>query len=146
VSRATASRVLGVDFGSKRIGLAASDTSNTLASPLDVLSRAEDPDDDLLAILGAAHSIGAKKIVVGLPVRLDGSQGPEAREVLDEVRALRRFARPERITVDTYDERFSTVIAEQNMLEAKVRKGRRRRLVDAAAATVILQGWLEAHA
>src|SRR5215510_4731205 len=99
-------RVLGVDLGSKRIGLAATDESNTLASPLDVLERAEDPDDDLLAIMGAAHSIGAKRIIVGLPVSLDGRQGPAARAVLDQVGKLRWLARPERITVDTYDERF----------------------------------------
>jgi putative Holliday junction resolvase len=140
------SRVLGVDLGTKRIGLAATDESNTLASPLDVLSRADDRDDDLLAILGAAHSIGAKRIVVGLPVSLDGKHGPAARAVLDQVGKLRWLARPESITVETYDERFTTVIAEQNIAEAKVRKGRRRRLVDAAAATVILQGWLEANA
>ena len=139
-------RVLGVDFGSKRIGLAATDESNTLASPLDVLNRAEDPDDDLLAILGAAHSIGAKRIVVGLPVSLDGKQGPAAREVLDEVGKLKWLATSERIVIETHDERFSTVIAEQNMAEAKVRKGKRRRLVDAAAATVILQSWLDATA
>jgi putative Holliday junction resolvase len=140
------SRVLGVDLGTKRIGLAATDESNTLASPLDVLERAGDPDDDLLAILGAAHSIGAKRIVVGLPVSLDGKQGPAARTVLDQVGKLRWLARPDSITVETYDERFTTVIAEQNLAAAKVRKGRRRRLVDAAAATVILQGWLEANA
>jgi putative Holliday junction resolvase len=49
------------------------------------------------------------------------------------------------VAVDTYDERFSTVIAEQGLKDAEVRKGRRRRMVDAAAATVILQSWLEAH-
>lgn len=140
------SRVLGVDLGSKRIGLAATDPSNTLASPFAVLERAEDPTDDLLAILGAAREIGAKRIVVGLPVSLDGKHGPAAKAVLDEVGNLKWLARPDRIVVSTYDERFTTVIAEQSLMEAKVRRGKRRRLVDAAAATVILQGWLEAQA
>jgi putative holliday junction resolvase len=125
------SRVLGVDLGSRRIGLAATDPSNTLASPR--------------AILAAARKIGASRIIVGLPVSLDGKQGPAARSVLDEVGQLRWLARPERIAIDTYDERFSTVIAEQGLQEAKVRRGKRRRMVDAAAATVILQSWLEAN-
>ena len=83
--------------------------------------------------------------VVGLPVSLDGRQGPAARAVLVEVGKLKWLARPERVAVDTYDERFSTVIAEQNFQAAEVRKGKRRRMVDAAAATVILQSWLEAN-
>jgi putative Holliday junction resolvase len=139
------SRVLGVDLGSRRIGLAATDPSNTLASPLAVYERSGDVASDHQAILAAAREIGAKRIVVGLPVSLDGRQGPAARAVLEEVGKLKWLARPERVAVDTYDERFSTVIAEQNLEEAKVRKGKRRRMVDAAAATVILQSWLEAN-
>jgi putative Holliday junction resolvase len=139
------SRVLGVDLGSRRIGLAATDPSNTLASPHAVLDRSDEPADDYRAILAAARKIGASRIIVGLPVSLDGKQGPAARSVLDEVGQLRWLARPERIAIDTYDERFSTVIAEQGLQEAKVRRGKRRRMVDAAAATVILQSWLEAN-
>ena len=139
------SRVLGVDLGSRRIGLAATDASNTLASPLAVLERGTDVDDDHRAILAAAREIGAKRIVVGLPVSLDGRQGPAARAVLAEVGKLKWLARPERVAIDTYDERFSTVIAEQGLKDAEVRKSKRRRMVDAAAATVILQSWLEAN-
>lgn len=139
------SRVLGVDLGSRRIGLAATDPSNTLASPLAVLERGDDASDDHRAILAAAREIGARRIVVGLPVSLDGRQGPAARAVLVEVGNLKWLARPERVSVDTYDERFTTVIAEQSLKDAEVRKGRRRRMVDAAAATVILQSWLEAN-
>jgi putative holliday junction resolvase len=140
------SRVLGVDLGGKRIGLAATDPSNTLASPLGVLDRSDDPADDHRAILAAAREIGAKRIVVGLPVSLDGSRGPAARAVLDEVGKLRFFARPERVAVDTYDERFTTVIAERHVFEDRRRRSKRRSQVDAAAATVILQSWLEANA
>jgi putative Holliday junction resolvase len=142
------SRVLGVDLGSKRIGLAATDPSNTLASPFAVLERGDDPADDHRAILAAAREIGAKRIVVGLPLSLDGSRGPAARAVLEEVGRLRFFARPERVAVDTYDERFTTVIAERHVFEddPKRRRSKRRSQVDAAAATVILQSWLEANA
>jgi putative Holliday junction resolvase len=110
-----------------------------------VHERSGELDKDHQAILAAAREIGAKRIVVGLPMSLDGRQGPAARAVLDEVGKLKWLARPERVTIDTYDERFSTVIAEQNLKEAKVRKGKRRSMVDAAAATVILQSWLEAN-
>ena len=138
-------RVLGVDLGTKRIGLAATDPSNTLASPLAVLERGDDPNDDYRAILAYARDIGARRIVVGLPVSLDGRQGPAARAVLDEVGRMKWLARPDRVAIDTYDERFSTVIAEQNLQEPTPRRRKRRRMVDAAAATVILQSWLEAN-
>lgn len=140
------SRVLGVDLGSKRIGLAATDPSNTLASPLAVIERGGDTVADHQAILRYAHEVGACRIVVGLPVSLDGKQGPAARAVLEEVGKLRWLARPQRVTVETHDERFSTVIAQRGLAGTKDRRGKRRSKVDAAAATVILQSWLESGA
>ncbi len=137
------SRVLGVDLGSRRIGLAASDPSGVLASPLRVLTRAGDTADDHAAIVAAAGELGADRIVVGLPISLDGRRGPAARAVLAEVEALRAAARPVGIEVDTYDERFSTVTAEQGLRDAGARRSKRRATIDAAAATVILQSWLE---
>ena len=96
-------------------------------------------------ILAAAHEVDAATIVVGLPLSLDGSRGPAARAVLAEVDELRVAARPSGVEIDTYDERFSTVTAAYGLREAKVRKAKRRAKIDAAAATVILQSWLEAH-
>jgi putative Holliday junction resolvase len=139
------SRVLGVDLGSRRIGLAATDESNTLASPYAVLERGEDDDALYRAIIDAARELGAGRIVVGLPVSLDGTRGPAARAVLDEVGKLKWLARPERIAIDTHDERFSTVLAEQGFDESETKRRKRRRMVDAAAATVILQSWLDAQ-
>lgn len=139
------SRVLGVDLGSRRIGLAASDPSGVLASPLRVLARAGDVAVDHAAIVAAAHEVGADRIVVGLPLSLDGGRGPAALAVLDEVDALRAVARPAGVEVDTYDERFSTVTAEQGLREAGATRSKRRSTIDAAAATVILQSWLEAN-
>jgi putative Holliday junction resolvase len=139
------SRVLGVDLGSRRIGLACSDESGVLASPLRALPRAGDVEADHREILAAAREAGATTIVVGLPLSLDGRQGPAARAVLVEVAALRERARPEGVAVDTYDERFSTVTAEHGLREAKVGRSKRKARIDAAAATVILQAWLEAH-
>jgi len=138
-------RALGVDLGSRRIGLATSDPSGVLASPLRVLLRAGDVADDHAAIVAAALEIEAGTIVVGLPISLDGRRGPAARSVLAEVDALRELARPSGLEVDTYDERFSTVTAEQGLRDAKVKGSKRRARIDAAAATVILQSWLEAQ-
>jgi putative Holliday junction resolvase len=139
------SRVLGVDLGAVRIGLASSDPSGVLASPVRVLQRGVDHAADHEGILAAAREVDATTIVVGLPLSLDGSRGPAARAVLAEVDELRAVARPVGIEIDTYDERFSTVTAAYGLREAKVRKSKRRAKIDAAAATVILQSWLEAH-
>jgi putative Holliday junction resolvase len=141
-------RALGVDLGARRIGLAVSDPSGVLATPHATLERAGNSRDDHLAIVAAARECGATVIVVGLPRSLSGEIGAAARAVLDEVEALRELARPDAIEVDTYDERFTTMIAQQGLREAHVRRGKRRRAqreqVDAAAACVILQSWLEA--
>ena len=138
-------RALGVDLGSVRIGLASSDASGTLASPWRTLARGVDHDADHRAIVDAAVDREATTIVVGLPLSLDGSRGPAATAVLAEVEALAELARAVGIGVDTYDERFSTVTAEHGMREARVGRRQRRSRVDAAAATVILQSWLDAH-
>jgi putative Holliday junction resolvase len=139
------SRVLGVDLGAVRIGLAASDPSGVLASPLRVLVRGADVAADHEAVLAAARELGAERIVVGLPLSLDGRRGPAAQAVLAEVELLRAAARPVGVEVDTYDERFSTVTAEQGLRDARVGRSKRRAKIDAAAATVILQAWLDAN-
>ena len=138
-------RALGVDLGSVRIGLAVSDPSGVLASPLGTIERSADRPLDHQAIVDAAVEVSATTIVVGLPLSLDGSHGPAARGALEEMAAIAELARPIGIEVETYDERFSTVTAEQAMVAARVRRKQRRSRVDAAAATVFLQSWLEAH-
>jgi putative Holliday junction resolvase len=142
-------RILGVDLGSRRIGLAASDPSGVLASPHATLVRAATVADDHRAILAAARQLGAGTIVVGLPRSLDGRIGPAARSALDEIEALGAVARAEGVEVDTYDERFTTMIAQHNLRDANPRRGKRRRAqrddVDASAAAVILQSWLDAR-
>jgi putative holliday junction resolvase len=144
-------RVLGVDLGSRRIGLAATDPSGVLASPYATLARAGDGDvaDDHRAIVAAAREVGADRIVVGLPRSLSGALGAAARSALAEIEALTELARAEAIEVDTYDERFTTMIAKLALRDANPRRNKRRRAqreqVDAAAAAVILQSWVDAH-
>ncbi|MEX0665250.1 MAG: Holliday junction resolvase RuvX [Acidimicrobiia bacterium] len=135
-------RVLGVDLGAVRIGLACSDRSGTLATPLSVLTRTGDPSRDHAAIVAVARAEGAEQIVVGMPVSLDGTDGPAARAARDEVDALAMRAGPE-LPVSVHDERFTTVGAERRLAAVGVKRRARRKMIDAAAAAVMLQSWLE---
>ncbi len=137
-------RILGVDLGSRRIGLALSDPSGTLASPLEVIARSGDPARDRKAILRAAEEHEAEVIVVGLPKSLSGRKGPAERAALDEIEALRSAA-PEHVTIDMYDERFTTVIAQRGLVESGMRRQARKQVVDKVAAAVILQSYLDAR-
>jgi putative pre-16S rRNA nuclease len=142
-------RVLGVDLGSRRIGLAATDRSGTLASPYATLVRSGEVAADHRAIVAAAREVGADRIVVGLPRSLSGALGPAARAALEEIEALTAAARAEAIEVDTYDERFTTMMAQHALRDANPRRKKRQRAqreqVDAAAAAVILQSWVDAR-
>jgi len=135
-------RVLGVDLGARRIGLALSDPTRTVASPFEVLERQRTVADDHDAIIAAARTNDAATIVVGLPLSLSGDTGPAARAVLDEVEELRGRA-PADITVEVFDERLTTVTAERSLREARMRRDARRRVVDKVAAAVMLQTYLE---
>jgi putative Holliday junction resolvase len=141
LSTTAGTRVLGVDLGERRIGLALSDPSRTVASPHGVLRRSGDRDADRRAIVTAARAAGAGVIVVGLPLSLSGKVGPAARAALEEVDALRTIASG--IEVVVHDERLTTVTAERALLEGRVRRDDRRDVVDKVAAAVMLQSWLE---
>jgi putative Holliday junction resolvase len=134
-------RALGVDLGERRIGLALSDPSRTVATPHEVLRRSGDPDADRRAIVEAARDQHANVIVVGLPLSLSGRTGPAARATLDEVEALRAVAGDIEVTV--HDERLTTVTAERALIEARMGREARREVVDKVAAAVMLQSWLE---
>lgn len=147
------SRVLGVDLGARRIGLAVSDPTGRVATPHGIMERppaAQGAGALVEAILAEARRLGACRIVVGVPRSLDGRIGPAARAVLEEVERLRRAA-PAGVTVDTADERFTTVVATRAGACAPAgrrrarRPARRRRPLDDAAATVMLQSWLDEH-
>ena len=141
---AARARILGVDLGSRRIGLALSDPLGVTASPLRVLERAARHELDHRAIVAAARDAEADRIVVGLPRALSGRVGPAERATLREVDELRTVAGSE-LVVETYDERFTTVIAQRSLIDAKVRRKDRREVVDKVAAAVMLQGYLEAN-
>ncbi len=138
---AAGTRALGVDLGERRIGLALSDPSRTVASPYEVLGRSGDPVVDRRAIIAAAIELGANVIVVGLPLSLSGRTGPAARAALEEVEALRAISGG--IDVVVQDERLTTVTAERALGEARMKRNDRRNVVDKVAAAIMLQAWLE---
>jgi putative Holliday junction resolvase len=132
-------RLLGIDLGTKTIGLALSDAQRTIASPLTTLSRTR-LAADLAALHGLAadHHIGG--IVVGLPLNMDGTTGPRAQSTRAFATNLaRRLALP----IALWDERFSTAAVERAMLGADMTRAKRAKRVDALAATYILQGALD---
>ena len=134
-------RAIALDLGSRRIGVALSDSGGTVATPYETVQRSGDRARDHRRVAALAEEAGAEVVVVGLPLSLDGTVGPAARAILDEVGEL-RVALP--VEVLTWDERLSTVEAERSLRAMEVRKGDRRRVVDRLAATVILQSWLDA--
>lgn len=133
-------RVVGIDLGSRRIGVATSDPAGILASPYEVVERGRSHAEDHARLAAIVEELGAGTVVVGLPLSLDGSTGRAAQLVLDEVEEL-RAALP--VPVELYDERFTTVTAHQNLMERKMKADARRRIVDKVAAAVLLQAWLE---
>lgn len=130
---------LGLDAGSVRVGLAATDPTATIASPVATLPRR---DRELWnRVREEARARGAERVVVGLPLRLDGTEGDAAaaaRALADE--ASRQTGLP----VEMWDERLSSVAAERALLESGMRRERRRQTIDAVAAAIMLQGWLDA--
>jgi putative holliday junction resolvase len=132
-------RVLAVDPGSKRVGVAVSDPSGTIAQALTTVPAA--PAETLAERLaGIAQEQEAGRIVVGLPRRLDGSEGPEAKSARSLAEELRRTAR---LPVELVDERLTTAQAERAMIDAGTRRARRRESIDQVAATLLLQSHLD---
>lgn len=133
-------RALGLDLGSRRVGVAISDGEGRVVTPLLTLERARDRVADHAAIGELIDEYGIEVVVVGLPLSLDGGTGPAAQAILDEVDVL---AARLTVPVETVDERFTTVEAEQHLREAGVRGRDRTKVIDQAAAVVLLQAWLE---
>ncbi len=135
-------RALGLDLGTKRIGVAVSDRSGTIASPLTVVARSGRIADDHRRLAALVAEEEAELVVVGLPRSMDGSDGPAAQGARREAAQLATVVG---VPVETYDERLTTVSAERMLRESGVRGPARRQVVDKVAAAVILQAWLDAR-
>ena len=139
-------RVVGIDLGERRVGVAVSDSAGVLAVPHSTVVRSGDPAADRSALLALVDELGAGRLVVGMPLGLDGRPGRAARLARSEAAALGEVLAGRGVVVETFDERLTTVTAEQQLAAAGRRGAARRRLVDGSAAAVMLQAWLDAQA
>jgi putative Holliday junction resolvase len=131
-------RVIALDVGERRIGVAVSDPTGTLVTPHTVIQR-RSKAEDFATVARLVAELEAERVVVGLPLSLNGEVGPQARRVTRYARAL---AQTLDVPVELYDERYSTVTADALLAES----GHKRRVpIDAAAAAVILQNYLESR-
>jgi putative Holliday junction resolvase len=137
---AESARVLGLDLGDARIGVAISDPERRLAVPLGTVRTGAPEDVKAIAELAREHDV--ELVVVGHPLLLSGEAGDRAHLAERFAEALRAFLG---IPVVLQDERLSTAEAERALTAAGASGRRRRASVDRSAATVILQGWLDAH-
>ena len=134
-------RVMGLDVGGKRIGIALSDETGTIAQGKGVYRR-RGLEEDLRFLAGKAREWGVERIVVGLPLNMDGTEGEGARGAREFAEALERVAK---IPVELWDERLTTAEAERVLLEADLSRRKRREIRDQLAAVLILQSWLDAR-
>ena len=132
-------RIMGVDIGEKRIGIAVSDLLGMTAQGIETYTRTGTGDAEYIA--HKAKELGAELIVAGLPLNMNGSEGPsaiKAREFMSQVEALG-------MDIRFQDERLSTVSAERTLLEADMSRKKRRMVIDKLAAVYILQTYLDTH-
>ena len=131
--------LIGLDLGTKTIGVALSDTILSVATPIKTIKRKKFSIDaeQLLEFISTKHCCG---IIIGLPKNMDGSEGPRAQAT----RAFaRNFSRKTTLPISFWDERLSTVAAEKALLEADTTRKRRAEVIDHVAAAYILQGFLD---
>ena len=122
--------------------MAVSDSDGRVATPIEVLIRSGDRQRDHRSIAELAAEWEVDLVVIGVPYSLDGGIGPTAERALAEIQEIGDTLT---VPVETYDERLSTVTAERTLMEQNLDARKRRRVVDMVAASVILQGWLDAQ-
>lgn len=132
-------RIMGLDVGEKRIGIAVSDLMGWTAQPHSVLVR-RNLQADLEEIKKICTELEAEEIIVGMPRNMNGSLGPKAREIQDFAQKLQSFLK---LPVGFWDERLSTVSAERILIQADVSRLKRRKVIDKMAAATILQSYLD---
>jgi len=132
-------RYMAIDYGKKRIGLAVCDASETIASPFAIIDGGKDPIKRIVEIV-AQENVGA--IVVGMPLNMDDSQGPQAKETIEFAQRLKKHLD---IEILFQDERLSSFAAEEKMASAQFSRKKKRKHLDAVAAAQILETFLENH-
>lgn len=133
--------IIALDLGQRRIGVALADAEGMGAYPLGTIQRSS-LKQDLAALKTMLQGRHLEKIVVGLPVNMDGTEGAPARAARTYGA---RVAEALKLNVEMFDERLTSFEAEERLKAMPVRRGSKRAAIDAIAATVILEGWLQAH-
>lgn len=133
-------RIMCLDVGKVRVGIAQSDPMQIIASPLEVLKRTQSINNDAKYVANLVKINEVGLVVVGLPLKLDGSEGDSAIMAREFAEKLAKFSDVE---IQFQDERMSTVSAERILLEGNVRRDKRKGVVDKIAATIILQNYLD---
>jgi putative Holliday junction resolvase len=131
---------MGLDVGTKRIGVALSDPCGWIAQGLEIVRRGGTPGAEMDRLKEIAASYGVEQVIIGLPRNMDGSLGPQAeviRVFADELAAALN------LPVEFWDERLTTVAAEKLLLQADLSRSRRRRVIDKIAAAIMLQNYLD---
>ncbi|WP_027340183.1 Holliday junction resolvase RuvX [Halonatronum saccharophilum] len=134
-------RIMGLDLGDKRTGVAVSDRMGWTAQGKEVI-EVKSVEEDIEYIIELVAKYEAEKVVVGLPKNMDGSLGPRANKVLDFVEKLKEKVD---IPVVTWDERLSTVAVERTLISADVSRKKRKKVIDKMAAVIILQNYLDSQ-
>jgi len=135
-------RALGLDVGSKTIGVSLTDEANIAAHPLSVIARAGNAADAAtIAKLASEH--GVTDVVVGMPYELSGKVGHRGRQVQQFMKVL--AAAIATVKIHEQDERFTTAEAERVLIDADVSRAKRKEVIDQQAAALILQTWLDAY-
>lgn len=132
-------KILGLDVGTKRIGVAVSDKTQLIASALTTIHR-QAKEQDIDQIVNLIKENDAEELVVGLPLNMDGTLGPSAKEVLDLVEELKTATDKK---ISTWDERLSTLATEKMLIEADISRKKRKEAIDMLSAQNILQGYLD---
>jgi putative holliday junction resolvase len=136
----TSGRVVALDLGARRIGVAVSDPGRVLASPYATIERGSKAAEDHRQIADLVAEVGGVRVIVGLPLSLDGGRGPAARLVEGELDAIRSVLT---VPVELHDERFTTISAARSLRERGVKAKAQRAVIDQEAAAVLLQAWLD---
>ncbi len=136
-------RILGIDLGDKKIGLALSDPMGWTAQGLEVINSKGSIEADIAKIKEYVERYEVEKVIVGLPLNMDGSSGPRA----EKARFFAaRMGKKLKVAVEMTDERLTTVAAEKLLIEADLSRTRRRQVIDKMAAVLILQSYLDLKA
>jgi putative Holliday junction resolvase len=130
-----------LDIGSKRIGVALSDELGYTAQGVETVTYS-DPESAADRIQGIAESRGVTEMVIGIPYNMNGTEGPQVRNVREFIERLRKRIN---VPIHEWDERLTTFAAERVLLEADVSRAKRKKVVDKLAAVLILQGFLDSQ-